>query len=310
MTNGRGSSQRLKFEDVKQLFADRGFELLEDTYVNTRTKMKFKCTKNHISSISVDNLKKGCNCSECAGNKKLTIEEIKEYVEKFGYKVYDNEYINGATKLTFECNRGHIYPARWSQFKQRGHRCPYCSGNKKYTLEEVASYFSKEGYQLLSQEYNGAHKNVESLCPEGHLYECTLHNFLKGKRCSLCSKISKGEQEVQKVLDKLGLQYKFQHTFDDCKRILRLPFDFYLPDYNTVIEYDGEQHFYPIDFAGRGEEWANKEFLKVQERDNAKTQYCIDNDICLIRIPYDQFMNVEQILKTHFKNKSLQRLSL
>ena len=75
MTNGRGSSQRLKFEDVKQLFADRGFELLEDTYVNTRTKMKFKCTKNHISSISVDNLKKGCNCSECAGNKKLTTKK-------------------------------------------------------------------------------------------------------------------------------------------------------------------------------------------------------------------------------------------
>ena len=74
-----------------------------------------------------------------------------------------------------------------------------------------------------------------------------------------------------------------------------MPFDFYLPDFNILIEYDGQQHFKPIDFAGKGEEWAIKNMLETQRRDNIKTQYCKDNNIKLIRIPYFEFENIEQI---------------
>lgn len=73
-------------------------------------------------------------------------------------------------------------------------------------------------------------------------------------------------------------------------------FDFYLPDYNILIEYDGEQHFKPVDFASKGLEWATKIFEYNQIKDKIKNDYCKDNNIRLIRIPYWDFDNIETIL--------------
>lgn len=73
-----------------------------------------------------------------------------------------------------------------------------------------------------------------------------------------------------------------------------LPFDFYLPEYNLCIEYDGEQHFKPVDFANKGREWADKQFEIRRTCDEIKTEYCKKNNIKLLRIPY--FKNIEEEL--------------
>ena len=67
-----------------------------------------------------------------------------------------------------------------------------------------------------------------------------------------------------------------------------LKFDFYLPDYNCCIEYDGKQHFEPIDYFG-----GKNGFIKTQERDDIKNQYCKNNDIKLIRIPYTDLKKLD-----------------
>ena len=77
-----------------------------------------------------------------------------------------------------------------------------------------------------------------------------------------------------------------------------LYFDFYLPKFNTCIEYDGEQHFKPVDFAGKGEKWAEQQFAQIQIRDNIKNVYCIDNSIQLLRIKYTE--NIETVLDDFF----------
>ncbi len=70
-------------------------------------------------------------------------------------------------------------------------------------------------------------------------------------------------------------------------------FDFYLPNLNICIEFDGRQH-YNIDNSYFGGE---EEFLRIKERDGIKNQYCKDNDITLIRIPYWDIENIDKILK-------------
>ena len=75
-----------------------------------------------------------------------------------------------------------------------------------------------------------------------------------------------------------------------------LRFDFYLPEYNTVIEYDGEQHFKPVERFG-----GEKAFKTVQLHDNTKTKYCEDNDIRLLRISYKDKNNIQEILNERFK---------
>ena len=65
---------------------------------------------------------------------------------------------------------------------------------------------------------------------------------------------------------------------------------------SSLIEYQGKQHYEPIDFAGKGEKWANKLFRSNQKRDKIKRGYCIKNNIPLIEIPYWEFENTENIL--------------
>ena len=100
-----------------------------------------------------------------------------------------------------------------------------------------------------------------------------------------CLGQSKGEYKISKILEENNIRFETQKTFNNC----RFPdtnflarFDFYLPDLNTLIEYDGEQHFY---YSEKG--WNTKEnFEKTQKRDFYKNQWCKKNNVILIRIPY------------------------
>lgn len=92
-------------------------------------------------------------------------------------------------------------------------------------------------------------------------------------------------------LEELGIKYIRQHSFETCRYINRLSFDFYLPELNTCIEFDGIQHFKPIsEFGGK------KEFKIIQERDKCKDDWCGENQVNLIRIRYDQIDKVRTIL--------------
>ena len=113
------------------------------------------------------------------------------------------------------------------------------------------------------------------------------NNLLRGGGCPICN-MSIGEKKVMKYLQDHNIKYEFQYPFYNCKNIFCLPFDFYLPDYNTCIEYDGEQHFRAIEHFGGVEG-----FKRRQQNDNIKTDYCKDNNINLCRIRYDQNVNTE-----------------
>ena len=83
---------------------------------------------------------------------KLTYEEIKEYIESFGYKLLSNEYKNNKTKLKIKCPKGHIFEMSFNSFKN-GTRCPKCGGTQKLTYNEVKEYIENFKYKLLSTEY-------------------------------------------------------------------------------------------------------------------------------------------------------------
>ena len=94
--------------------------------------------------------------------------------------------------------------------------------------------------------------------------------------------ISKGEKLISKILNDNNIEYINQYTFDDCRNINVLLFDFYLPEYNTCIEFDGRQHFEVVEAFG-GED----ALIKVKINDDIKTQYCLNNFIKLIRVKYN-----------------------
>lgn len=132
---------------------------------------------------------------------------------------------------------------------------------------------------------------LETICPNGHIHKTSYHHFKEGRRCPKCKTIFKGEEKIKEYLDKNNINYIEQHRFKDCKYKNTLAFDFYLPDYNCCIEYDGRQHYYISEYFG-----GQNGFIDTKIRDTIKNIYCDKNNIRLVRIPYWEFNNIEDIL--------------
>ena len=125
----------------------------------------------------------------------------------------------------------------------------------------------------------------ECKCDCGEIHYAHSSNLLNGsvRSCGKCS-ISQGESKVKEILKANNIEFETQKTFPSCrfadtKALAR--FDFYLPQYNILIEYDGKQHFQ------QANNWEPLE--RIQFRDNYKNQWCEENNISLIRIPYTQY---------------------
>ena len=123
------------------------------------------------------------------------------------------------------------------------------------------------------------------LCDCGNFTEVSIGQLTRGHTLSCgCRHQSKWEMFIGDYLNTLCIKFIPQKRFNDCKNKKQsdmLPFDFYLPDYNICIEYDGEHHFRPIDGWG-----GHDKFLITQENDHIKNEYCKNNNITLLRLPY------------------------
>ena len=100
------------------------------------------------------------------------------------------------------------------------------------------------------------------------------------KSCG-CLKESNGEYYIRVFLESCNIDFIQQYKFSDCRNKLPLPFDFYLPQQNICIEYDGQQHFEVVDFFG-----GKNGFEYRKNNDRIKNNYCKSHNIKLLRIPY------------------------
>ena len=169
------------------LFND-GYVLLSDSYVNSSTKLKYRCNEGHVHEISWNSWQQGRRCPACAGVAKPTIKFINRQFEKEYYELLSKEYVNSKSKLDYICSEGHEHNIRWNDWEQ-GHRCPTCSGNSKPTIEFVKSEFAKEGYELLEDVYIDAFSKMKYKCPEGHKNIVIWNSWQQGHRCPTCSNL-------------------------------------------------------------------------------------------------------------------------
>ena len=103
--------------------------------------------------------------------------------------------------------------------------------------------------------------------------------------------MSKGEYRILQFLEKQNIKYELQKRYKDCKDKKQLPFDFYLPDYNYCIEFDGYQHYHKAKYD------TDLSFELRKRHDKIKTEYCKSNGIKLIRIPYYEYNKIDEKLK-------------
>ena len=121
-----GNYHRLSNEYVKREVEKVGYSMLSD-YTSYHSKIDLKCPNNHIVKMSFSHFMRGQRCRYCQKYcNKITIQYVKEYSERYGYKCLSKEYTKARDRnLIFQCDSGHIYTTSWNDF-QHGYRCETC----------------------------------------------------------------------------------------------------------------------------------------------------------------------------------------
>lgn len=192
-----------------------------------------------------------------------------------------------------------------------GCRCGYCNSSKTHPADSFGTYvidnFGYDYFLSTWDENNTANPfkiarrssiKINFVCENNkeHKYTRSCSNqFEHNFSCPHCNN-KHGENICEDLLKLNGLYYDKQKTFKDCKDKNVLHFDFYIPAYNTCLEIDGKQHFEPVK-AWRG----NDGFDDVKRKDAIKNEYCLKNNIRLIRIKYDA--NNKELLKNEINNE-------
>ena len=143
------------------------------------------------------------------------------------------------------------------------------------------------------EEYNGANKKILCQCLTcNNTWEVKPNDLLSGYGCPICNE-SHGERNIRMYLKMHNIDFESQMKFDDLYGIggRRLSYDFYLPTYNILIEYQGQQHERPVNIFG-GEE----QFEIQKEHDKRKREYAEQNNINLVEIWYYDENNISNIL--------------
>lgn len=260
------------------------------------------CECGNKKIVTTSSLKSG-NVKSCGCYKTERISELKRKVlcgQSFGLlTVLDAEpEIQGHCYWKCKCACGNVVRVTTTNLLS-GHvkSCGCLTKAKDITgerfgqltvLSRDSNYYTPSGTPIIKWKCRcDCGQTVSVAAPHlksGHVMSCG------------CMHKSIGEQKIEECLKQMKICYETQKTFENCKNHICLRYDFYIEDKNMCIEYDGIQHFQPIDFAGRGKKWAEKELSRTQENDKIKNEYCEKNNILLLRIPYTEFENIDEIL--------------
>lgn len=281
-------------EFVKQEFLKRGYILLETEYIDSKTLMSYICNEGHQQKIRWNNFKNGQQCKQCfLLTQKYSIDDVKNFLLNIGYQLLSDTYKDNHQKLDMICNNGHNIKLDFNKLKL-GTRCKLCfHDNLRANYEDIKQLFEDNGCSLLSETYNNCDEKLKFCCECGNISYISYYSFKLGYRCGCQNSL--GENIIKKYLTSKNIKYISQKTFPDCKNRQKLRFDFYI-DNKFLLEFDGEQHFKYYRAFGKDHLERNKLHDKI------KNEYCLKNNIKLIRISYKEIKKIEVILDEYIKN--------
>lgn len=310
------------------------YTLKSNTYVNAHTKLLMEHNKcGRVYSVSPHNFLAGKRCPYCSANHHRATQTFEQLIK---IKTNNQWYLDPLTPyqgntvkvrlIHRSCN--HSYLITPKSFKQNEVHCSICESlerekhkdqlkreQEKHLINGLSiaqikqrkalaskrrkstSQFKKEVYDLTDGEYKVIGKYTGSSNPIkikhmtcGRVYSVRPDHFLRGNRCR-CEHISRGESLVKSWLVRTNISFIYGYILPN-----KLHFDFYLPESNSAIEYDGIQHFKPRSYFG-----GDEAFRKQVHNDRKKDQYCREHNIKLIRIPYTvtTYREIKRVLEKY-----------
>ena len=300
----------------------------KDIGYGTKKEYYFKCARGlhdseekRINDLTSGNTNLICNCCNsfyqwCIDNGKEDWLELWDYELNVGCTPKDVSY-GIKKKYYFKCERGlHSSEEKMINNLTNGNtefKCNACNSFGQYLIDTygedaLEKYWDFEKNKNLNpfKISRCSNKKVWIKCQKDEThdsYYVSCDKFtLRGNRCPIC-KESHGERKIREYLTKNNIEFIPQKTFPKLVGTGNKPlsYDFYIPSKNILIEFQGEQHYRPVDFNNKGMEQAEKNFEIQQEHDKRKREYAKQNNIDLLEITYIEEDKIEEILDKIFK---------
>lgn len=311
------SSNTEKFKKkAEEKYPNNEFDFSKVNYVSATDYVTIICNTCHKDfNVTPNNFFNGRGCPHCKPLKlsKIRLLPFEDFeneaneVHNFKYIYFKETYINRNTDTKIYCPKHDIYFWQTPQNHLKGERCSECANEsmketKRMPFSELKQKFTDlygDRFTLNESDYIKSSSLMKIHCNECNtdFYQypyLIINNGVVGCECTK----SIGEKIIKNYLIQNNIEFITQHRFNDCRDIEPLPFDFYIPTKNLCIEYDGIQHFKPIDFFG-----GNEGFEYTKKHDNIKNEYCCTHNIELLRIPYNKNINkIKKYLEEYFKN--------
>jgi very-short-patch-repair endonuclease len=280
-------------EKAKSIHGDK-YDYSKSIYTSSINLITIICPiHGEFNQTAQSHYGKKYGCQKCGLNKENKENFIKNskdiHGDKYDYSLVN--YVNSKVDVKIICPiHGEFLQKPNYHLSKRG--CYKCGKinmvNKRrksldiFINQSNLIHGNKYDYSLV--EYKNANSKIKIICPNHGIFNQKPKEHLNKCGCPTCNS-SKGEITIKKWLDENNIKYIPQHRFNDCRSILPLPFDFYLPEKNICIEYDGNQH-HKVNYFFGGENGLKE----TKKKDKIKDNYCIDNNILLLRIRYDEII--------------------
>ena len=303
--------------DCKRILGD-GYSYDKTKYIGSNEKVCITCKSHGDFWKFPQQVYNGSGCPVCKKeqrqekNKNVFLKKAKE-IHKNKYSYGNAIYVNSNTKIEVTCPKhggfwvkpnAHLNGVGcrlcFEERRGKGKIIPY----QDFIRDASIIHKNKYSYKLINYNtYIDTHHKVPIICPEHGVFLQTPHLHKSGGGCPHCppSTISIGEQRVSEVLKKYNIDFIPQFRFQNDNLFCRNRYfvvDFYLQKYNTVIEYNGQQHFHRSGYFG-----GDEKLKRTQDRDWSLRLYCKEHKIKLVEIPYTELKNIETILKNELRIK-------
>lgn len=299
------------------------FEITEKEWTRIVDKYWFTCNscklwfhKEYRQFIKRD----GGKCTDCKGHViKWSIEKVKKYCESINSGFLSDTWNSVNRKYKFKCTEcTNEINKSFTKFYSGQNKCDECvckhrGDTTRKTHEEYIAELKNKNIDIIPVEkYINSNTAIKHICPKCNKKDWYVlpDNIInrKSKSCMNC-RTSEGEDIITNFLLTNNILFKREYTIDDLKSsknyLLRFDFAVFnnINELYMIIEFDGEHHYRPVSYSKTCD--SVEKFITMVSNDELKNNYCILNNIYLLRIPYWEKENIEEILSNDIKFKKL-----